>query len=192
MQIAEWQQNCHSAIFIISPQLPQAVYFIFTENGAEMSKHKRIIFAVLAVLFMSFAFGMLLEFLRAALPAQEFTSRMEEAGYVVEERVSSFEGVDVHLVADCDAFYVEFIVHESAEYARRTFRRIRSDLRELELLWDIVVSTWSSSYFNSWYEQVTSDGLYARMARIGNTIIFVSTVAENSPHVADIWELLGK
>ena len=152
----------------------------------------RIAFWVVALLVASFLLAIILEAFRVIVSAEEFTSRMEEAGYTVEERAHSFEGVEVYLVADGGAFYVKFIAHESAADARRTFRELRSDLEQLELLWDIVVSTWSSSYFNSWYEQVTSDGLYARMTRIGNTIIFVSTVAENTAHVADIWEMLGQ
>jgi len=150
----------------------------------------RIILVIITVLFVAFLLEILLDSLRPVVSPEEFTSRMEEAGYIVKERPHPFEQVEVYLVADCGTFYVEFMVHKTMADARLTFSQLRSDLEQLEQLWDIVVHNWSSSGFNSWYGQFTSDGQYARMIRIRNTIIFVNTIEENAAHVAGIMEML--
>jgi len=145
---------------------------------------------IIAILAIAFLIGILLDSFRPIVSPEEFTFRMEEAGYIVEER-TMLEQVEIHLVANCGAFYVELMVHETMADARRTFGQLRSDLEQLEQRWDIVVHTGSSSGFNSWYEQITSDGQIARMIRVRNTIIFVSTTTEYYDDVMDIWELLG-
>ena len=151
-----------------------------------------IILLAVSLLFAAFLIGILAESFRNVVSAEEFTTLMEEAGYSVEERTHPSEQVKTYLLADCGAFYVEFLMHETMADARHTFAQLRSDLEQLEQLWDIVIHAWSSSGFNSWYEQITSDGQYARMIRIGSTIIFVSTTEENAAHVADIMEMLGQ
>lgn len=152
----------------------------------------RIILLIVAALFAAFLFGIFLESFRTIVSTEEFTARMEEAGHTVEERTPPFEQISVYLVADCGAFYVEFLVHETTADARLTFGQLRSDLEQLEQVWDIVVHTWSSSGFSSWYHQITSDGQIARMTRVRNTIIFVSTTEEHYGDVADIFEMLGQ
>ncbi|MCL2854895.1 MAG: hypothetical protein FWE21_04680 [Defluviitaleaceae bacterium] len=147
---------------------------------------------VIAALTIAFLIGISLEFFRPIVSPEEFVARMKEAGYAVEERVPAPEQIKTHLVADCDVFYVEFMVHETMADARRTFARLRNDLEQLEQQRSIVVYTWSSSGFNSWYGQITSDGQVARMTRVRNTIIFVSTIEEHYDYVMEIWERLGQ
>jgi hypothetical protein len=73
--------------------------------------------------------------------------------------------------------------HQTMADARFTFEQLRNDL---ERLGDILAFTWSSSGFNSWYEQSASDGQWARMIRVRNTIVFVITTEENAADVLDI------
>ena len=158
-----------------------------------MNKRSRQIALVIASIFCaSFLVWILLESQRTVVSPEEFISRMEEAGYTVEKEIHLFEQVEVYLIADCGVFYIEFMTHKSMADARLTFDRLRSDLEQLEQLWDVVVHTWSSTGFNSWYEQRTSDGQYARLIRIRDTIIFVSTIEENASHVAHVMEILDQ
>jgi len=149
----------------------------------------RIILLIVVTLSVAFLFAIFLESFRTIVSPEEFTSRMEEAGYTVEEKTPPFEQVLIYLVADCDAFYVEFLVHETMADARLTFRQLRSDLEQVG---DILAFTWSSSGFNSWYSQITSDRQIGRIIRVRNTIIFVSTTEENAINVADVLEMLGQ
>ena len=161
-----------------------------TTIGMKKRRFLRNALLVLAILVIAFLIGILLEFFRPIVSPEEFTFRMETAGHMVEERIPTLEQIETHLAADCGAFYVELMVHEMMADARHTFGQLRSDLEQLEQKWDIVVHTWSSSGFNSWYGQITSDGQVARMACVRNTIIFVSTTEEYYDDVMDIWELL--
>jgi len=148
---------------------------------------------VIIVLIAPLLIAMLLETFRPIISADEFISRMENAGYTVEEQAHLFEQVDIYLVADCGAFYVEFIGHDSIADARYTFSKLRSELEQLEQNLDTVYYyAWRSSGFSSWYSQRTSDGQYARMIRIRSTIIFVSTAYEHYVDVADVLERLGQ
>jgi len=147
---------------------------------------------IIATFFLVLLFAMLLEFFKPIVSPEDFTSRMEEAGHTVEERTPPFEQIEIYLVADCGAFYVEYMVHRTMADARLTFSQLRSDLEQLEQLWDIVVHTYSSSGFNSHYEQFTSDGQVAKMTRVRNTIIFASTIDDHYGDVLDIWKMLDK
>ena len=149
----------------------------------------RFALLIISVLALAFLVAILLESGRPIVSAEEFTSRMEEAGYAVEDKTHLLEQVEVYLVADCGVFYVEFMVHETMADARLTFRRLRSDLEQVG---DILAFTWSSSGFNSWYSQITSDRQIGRIIRVRNTIIFVSTTEENAINVADVLEMLGQ
>jgi len=149
----------------------------------------RFALLVISVLVLAFLVAILLEAGRSIISSEEFTSRMEEAGYTVEDRTHLLEHVHAYLVADCGAFYVEFMVHETMADARLTFRRIRSDLEQVG---DILAFTWSSSGFNSWYSQITYDRQIGQIIRVRNTIIFVSTTEENAISVADVLEILGQ
>jgi len=153
-----------------------------------------IILLVVSVLIIAYLIAALLDTFEPVVSAEEFTSIMEEAGYNVEEMAHPFEQVEVYLVADCGAFEVEYLTHETIAEARLTFAQLRSDLEQLEQVRDKVVSLWSSSGFNSnsFYGQVTSDWKWARMDRIRSTIIFVSTEEENAAYVEDIFEMLGR
>ena len=115
----------------------------------------RITLLIVVTLVLAFLFTIWLGSFSSIVSPEEFTHRMEEAGYSVEERASSFEQVALYLVADCGAFYVKFMGHETMADARFTFGQLRSDLERLS---DILAFTWSSTGFNSWYEQRTSDG----------------------------------
>jgi len=153
-------------------------------------KTRRWLICLLIVVSLAlvFFFVILLESFSLTVSPEEFTHRMEEAGYSVEERASPYKQVTLYLVADCEAFYVKLMVHQTMTDARFTFAQLRSDLERLD---DILAFTWSSSGFSSWYEQSTSDGQWARMIRVRNTIVFVSTTEENAADVLFILEMLG-
>ena len=152
----------------------------------------RNVLLIIAVLTIASLIGIFAEFYRPIVSPDEFASCMKEAGYIVVEITPRFEQTETHLVADCGVFYVEFMMHDTIADARRTFALLRDDLEQLEQQWDIIVHTWSSSGFNSWYEQITSDGQVARMTRVRNTIIFASTTEEHYDYVMKIWERLGQ
>jgi len=153
-------------------------------------KIRRWLIALLIVVSLALVlfFVLLIESLTLTVSPAEFTHRMEEAGYSVEERASPFEQVALYLVADCGAFYVEFMRHETMADARFTFGKLRSDF---ERLGDTLALAWSSSGFISEYSRQNSDGQWAMMVRVRNTIIFVSTTHENAADVMDIFEMHG-
>jgi len=137
----------------------------------------------------AFLVAILADSFRTVVSAEEFTSLVEEAGYSVREKEHPSEQVEIYLIADCDTFYVEFLAHETMADARHTFGQIRDDLEQSQ---GLVAHGWSSSGFNSWYEQIAPDGQVARMVRIRSTIIFVNAAGENGAHVAEIMEMLGQ
>lgn len=65
----------------------------------------RIALMIISSLVMLFLIGILTEAVSPVISAEEFLTRMEEAGYAVEESTTHFEGIDVHLIADCDMFF---------------------------------------------------------------------------------------
>ena len=159
------------------------------QENAKKKKFKRTLIKILYVVLGAILLGLLLESRRTPLSAEEFTFRMEEAGFIVEDKTSSFEKARVYLVVDHGALHIEFMVYETMAEARTAFREFRSDLEDLG---EVIVFYWTSSGFNSWYEQNTTDGQYARMNRIRNTVILISTTTEYITDVEEIWDMLGQ
>jgi len=130
---------------------------------------------------------------REALSAEEFTSRMTEAGHTVEDATYIFDDspdfpATAYLIADCGEFEVEFFVFETAEHARQFYERIRRML--------IGMRGNRSSYseinlpnFNR-YRQ-TSGGQFGVVSRIGNTVVMVITSSDNRAEVDAILDILG-
>jgi len=150
-------------------------------------KSKRIIFTVISIILVSILVALLLEARSRPLSTEEFILRMEEAGFGIEDRTYLFEQLETYLVAEHESFYIEFMVHETTSDARSSFNQIRS---ELENLAEVVAFFWNSSGFSSSYTQITSDGQYASMRRVRNTIIFINTTTDYENDVAEVWNLL--
>lgn len=152
-------------------------------------KKKHKILKVISFIIVSFLLVLSIDAFRTALSTEEFTSRMEQSGFNVEDRTNLFDQVEAHLVADHGAFYIEFMIYETTTEARSAFSQFRSNL---ENLGGIVSGSWNGTGFNSWYTQTTSEGYYAKMSRIQNTIILIYTTTEYENDVAEVWEMLGQ
>jgi hypothetical protein len=96
---------------------------------------------VIAFLFGAFLFAMVFEAVRPALSSDEFISRMEDAGYIVESREPQSEQATVHLIANTGEFYVEFMVYETMAGARYTFEQLRDEQEQIS---DRAASSWSA------------------------------------------------
>ena len=131
---------------------------------------------------------------REAVSAEEFTSRMTEAGHTVEDVSNIFEvfsdsPVVTYLIADCGAFEVEFVVYETVERAQQLHASIRSSLEDM-----MGGAASSHSEVNtpnfSRYRQ-TGGGRLGVVSRIGNTVVVVITSSDNRAEVDAVLDLLG-
>jgi len=151
---------------------------------------KRIICALLIIALALFlvACGS-----REAITAEEFTTRMTEAGHIVEDISHVLDekhdaDVEAYLIADCGTFEVEFLVYETVERARQAFNQIR------QLLEDTRGSVRSYTSVDvpafSRFRQ-TSDGQLGVVSRIENTVVVVFTSADHRAEVDAVLDLLG-
>ena len=126
---------------------------------------------------------------RIALSAEEFTARMEEAGYAVEDHpVQPLVRFEEHLLVETDTFRVEFYVFSTEAYARAEFSGLRS-LAEAQRGNSTTTGNISASNFNRFTQN--SSGVYFVISRVENTIVWARTDSENRTDLNDLIRTLG-
>ncbi|MCL2425474.1 MAG: hypothetical protein FWD05_03960 [Oscillospiraceae bacterium] len=124
------------------------------------------------------------------LSANEFTSRMEAEGHIVEDitHIAQVPEIESMFIAHTGAFEVEFIVFGSEQYARSTYNGI---VRNFEDGRGSASSHSSTSIANFSRFRQTTSGRFEMITRVENTILISVTSAENRDYVTDIFDLLG-
>jgi len=128
---------------------------------------------------------------KEVLTAQEFTVRMEAAGYEVED-VTSWLSVDHEIstviVAGTEDIIIEFFVFATDAAARRSFTTIQ---RYIEDGAGRTRSTRSQNVANYDRFQQTSDGRFEAVTRVENTILTIETTTEHRDAALAVLEVLG-
>ena len=109
----------------------ETICVITPAEGAIIIKKQRVLRNILlavAMLIIAFLIGILLEFCTPIISPEEFATRMEVAGYAVEEITPALEQIKTHLSVTCNVFSAEIMLHETMVAARHTFARLRNDL----------------------------------------------------------------
>jgi uncharacterized RDD family membrane protein YckC len=131
---------------------------------------------------------------RTPLCAEEFSSRMEEAGYTVEDITYRFtenhhETIEVVLTAESEFFNMEFAVFSTEASARQMFAANESHL-EAASRGMMTSSNWVSiSNFSRLAK--TFDGRYIVLSRIENTMVIANTSSRNRGAMDDLLRTLG-
>jgi len=125
-----------------------------------------------------------------AITAEEFTSRMIEAGYSVEKMDESTiaSGAESYLLASCGDFIIEFIIHETVAGARSMFNEVKLYLEDTR---ENSASTREMNVSNYNRFAQTTGGRYSVASRIDNTVVYVITSSENKDDVNTTLALLG-
>jgi len=170
---------------------------IFKRKIKIMKRTMNILVVTFAALIAFLFLAVLPQFFIPIVSADEFIFRIEEAGYIVEEKTHSLEQVTVYLIAYCGAFDVEYMVHETVADARFVFGQLINDLEQLWLSPGALAQTWGqqtwgSSGINSRFESSTFSGHHATIIRIRDTIIFASTAEGNATDISDVLKMLGQ
>ena len=139
------------------------------------------------VLFVQFGVGP-----KTPLTAEEFTYRMEEAGFVVEDIMYRYVGDDTiesALTVRTELFHLEFAVFNTEARARGSYGGNRQQLEAASR--GMIAPSTSVSILNFNRFAITFEGQYVVISRIENTIVIVSTSSVNRAAVDDILRMLG-
>ena len=129
----------------------------------------------------------------AALTAEEFTSRLEGAGHIVEDFTHEFGSIpylrlETALAASMDDLVVGVLIFETAVSAKEiydAFRQVLIDERESASFYQ------ETNLPNSDRLTKTADGHHEVLIRAGNTIITIETTTENKDDAQAVLDLLG-
>lgn len=128
---------------------------------------------------------------RVPLAAQEFTVRIEEAGYVAENRLHQLGAgnAETFLVVESDWFFIEFLVFSTEARARQVYSSTRRDLEDARSGGASSHTEVSLSNFSRFTQ--TFSGQYAVVSRIENTLVFAHTTFEHRSRMNDLLGTLG-
>jgi hypothetical protein len=128
---------------------------------------------------------------RTALTADEFKSKMEDAGYIVTDAKDIFDAgmVDDVLLADKDGDYqIEFYIVPTVDQAKAAFDENKTGFEDVD---ESKISTLSGSGSNyAYYRKSTADGYYV-VSRIENTFIYVDASSGFNDEIKSILKDLG-
>jgi len=161
-------------------------------NATEYFLERRLIMKriILAALLVAAALLLAACSPRDVLSAEEFTSRMEAEGHVVEDitGMMNLPDIETFLVADLGDFVVEFIVCDT----EATARSMRSTMQSvLDNESGNTRSTRESNVSNFHRFTQTTDGRFEALVRVENTVLLMRAPSENRSDVEAILDLLG-
>jgi len=127
------------------------------------------------------------------LSADEFTSRMEAQGYIVEDisEIASAvfdDAVGTVLIVQTETFGLEFLVFETEANARVAFNNVQ---RAFEDGRGLASSHSSSSAANFSRFRQTTEGRFEIVTRVENTLLISQTSSDNRNDVEAVFDLLG-
>jgi len=124
------------------------------------------------------------------ISANEFTSRMEARGYIVEDVTDVFGGniIETMHIVETEAFFVEFIVFETEPNARVAFNNVQRGFEDGR---GSASSHSSSSAANFNRFRQTTEGRFEIVTRVENTLLVAQTSSDNRSDVEAIFDLLG-
>jgi len=131
---------------------------------------------------------------KAPISADEFTTKAETAGYIVQDGVDQFpEGaVDEYLLAikgtDEIDYQIEFAVVPTVEQAKSAYQENYDKIESKKGLFSTHISV-SIGNFSSY--KLTTDEKYYVISRIENTFIYVDASAEYKDEIDDFLESIG-
>jgi len=131
---------------------------------------------------------------RVAITTDDFISIMSEAGYVVEDGMDYKEdgrmpiGAISYFLTYCDGFYVEFFEFDSSANARKAHNDVQRYLENNRGRSSSQTRVNFPSY-NRFTQ--TTDGRYAVLSRIENTLVMVVTSSQNRDAVSAVLWLLS-
>jgi len=128
---------------------------------------------------------------KTSLTAQEFSDRLEQAGYAVtvdEAMTDPSYSMSATAVDPDGRFTIEFYTLDSSESARHAFDLVRNDIRARTGTWYSRVET-NASNFNVY--RGTNDGAYFFISRVDSTFVYVETASGNRDAVNEAMRLLG-
>jgi len=150
-------------------------------------KRIAVLVALLAIIVVAFAACRP----REVLTAEEFTSRMEAEGHIVEDVTQMYAeipGLEIILIAETDEFEVEFIIWETAEAARSWFNNLRRSFEDTRGNVRSYRET-NTANFNRFTQ--TTDGRFEAVVRVENTLVVIVTTSENRSDAQAILNILG-
>ena len=122
------------------------------------------------------------------ISANEFISRMEARGYVVEDASGMVaDNITMHAV-ETEAFILEFLVFETEANARVAFNNVQ---RMFEDGRGSASSHSSSSAANFSRFRQTTEGRFEIVTRVENTLLIAQTSSDNRSDVEAIFDSLG-
>lgn len=127
---------------------------------------------------------------RTPLTAQEFTDKMEDAGYTVTDATDQYEAgvVDEVRIAVKDEIQIEFYVVPTVEQAEDAYDANVSDFEALDASGASSKTVDISNY--SYYRKLTDDSYYI-VSRTDNTFIYVEAAAADKDEILKLITDLG-
>jgi uncharacterized RDD family membrane protein YckC len=129
---------------------------------------------------------------RSPLSAEEFTSRMEEAGFVVEDimyRFAEDDSLESALIVTTYYFLMEFAVFSTDAYARMTYNVNRHGLEAASRGMASSHTSVDMPNFNRFAK--IFDGQYIVISRIENTFIFALSSSADRAAMDGLLAVLG-
>jgi len=122
-----------------------------------------MMFAIFMNFFIVF---MQLDAKRPVVSPEQFIARMEQAGFVVEDRTYLQEMAVTHLVANNGPFEIEYMLHETIADARYTFSRLGGSI------------TLGTTIRTNLFSQFIPDESFLSITRTHNIVVFMNAPLE--------------
>jgi hypothetical protein len=158
-------------------------------GGGMLVKKRLLVFSLLVFILALSSCGIFAP--RTALTADEFKSKMEEAGYIVTNAKDQFDAgmVDDVLLAAKDGHYqIEFFIVPTVDQAKAAFSENKTGFEEIDESGASTLNGNGSNY--AYYRKSTADGYYV-VSRIENTFIYVDASSDFKDEIKGILKELG-